>query len=307
MKRIITTTLAALALLVSLPAARAWTYSDGDVLLVFRASGFNDVEFDLGNVNQFTNLASGTTVTVSGWSLNLVTNTFGADLTGVSVILAGTTPTIGQYDPSEASWLSSGDPTAVAYQLTQSQWQSKLWSTINSIGTRPVIYQVPASGANGYKIDPGSSYKLASYDNIVTANGQNSASLAQLGGNSAFTVEGVTPASFGFWQISPNSTVPKPAAIYLGTFHITAAGVLTYTAGAPAPSATTVSRAAGVNTVTFTTAVGGNYWLTYTNDVKSPPASWPVVAGPLTGDGNVNSLNHTTADNVGFYRVKRTP
>jgi hypothetical protein len=281
MKRIITITLAALALLVSLPAARAWTYSDGDVLLVFRASGFNDVEFDLGNVNQFTNLASGTTVTVSGWSLNLVTNTFGADLTGVSVILSGTT---GQYDPNAAAWLSSGDPTAVAYQLTPSQWQSRLWSTINSVGTRPVIYLVPTSGANGYKIDPDSSYKLASYDNIVTANGQNSSAIAQFGGNAAFTVEGVTPASLGFWQISPTSTVPKPPAIYLGTFQITAAGALTYTAGVPAPSAT-ISRNAGVNTVSFTTAPGGNYWLTYTNDAKSPPATWPVVAGPITGDG----------------------
>lgn len=308
MKRILTTTLAALALLVSLPDARAWTYSDRDVLLVFRESGFNDVEFDLGNVNQFTNLASGTTITVSGWSRNLVTNTFGADLTGVSVILAGTTPTIGQYDPSEASWLTSGDPTAVAYQLTQSQWQSRLWSTINSIGTRPVIYQVAASGANGYKIDPGGSSKLASYDNIVTANGQNSASIAQLGGNSAFTVEGVTPASFGFWQISPNATVPKPAAIYLGTFNITAAGVLTYTAGAPKPSALGVVRGGGVNTVTFTTAVGGNYWLLYTNRITSlSSTNWPVVAGPLTGDGNNNSLTHSTTNTVGFYQVKRTP
>lgn len=305
MKKIIPYTLAALALLASVPAARAWTYSDRDVLLIFRASGFNDVEFDLGNVSQFTNVTSGTTIPVSGWSLNLVTNTFGADLTGVSVILAASTS---QYDPNAAAWLTSGDPSAVAYQLTPSQWQSRLWSIINSIGTRPVIYLLPTSGANGYKIDPSSSYKLASYDNIVTAGGINAGSIAQFGGNAAFTVEGVSPASLGFWQISPTSTVPKPVASYLGTFQITAAGALTYTAGAPKPGVTGITHSGGVSTVSFTTAVGGSYWLAYTNKLVGVGSStnWPIVSGPITGDGNNNSLSHTTADTAGFYRVTRT-
>ena len=223
MKKIIPLTLAALAVLTA-PLARAWTYNDGDALLIFRASGFNDVEFDLGNVSQFTNVTSGATITVNGWDSSLVTNTFGANLTGVSVIVAATTsPT----DASLAAWLSSGDASAVAYQLTPSQWQSRLWGAINSLGTRPVLYQVTTAGTNSYSIDPTSSSKLASYDQIVTGSGKNSAAIAQFGGNAAFTVEGVAPSSFGLWKISPSLTIPKPAAIYVGTFQITSAGVLT--------------------------------------------------------------------------------
>jgi len=304
MKKIIPLTLATLAVLTA-PLARAWTYNDGDALLVFRASGFNDVEFDLGNVSQFTNVASGTTITVNGWNSSLVTNTFSADLTGVSVIVAATTSVT---DANQAAWLSSGDASAVAYQLTPSQWQSRLWSVINSIGTRPVIYQIATAGTNSYSIDPGSSSssKLAAYDQVVTGNGQNSTSIAQFGGNAAFTVEGVTPASFGLWKISPSTTIPKPVATYVGTFQITSAGVLTFTAGAPKPSVLGITRSSGVNTVSFTTSVGGSYWLTYTNKLAGSSTNWPVVSGPLTGDGNNNSLTHTIADSAGFYGVKRT-
>ena len=60
MKRIILTTLAALALLAS-PQARAWTYSDGDVLLIFR-NGSQDVEFDLGSVTNYLGKTNGYTV-----------------------------------------------------------------------------------------------------------------------------------------------------------------------------------------------------------------------------------------------------
>src|SRR6266705_5539168 len=90
MKKIYLTAITALVLLAT-PLARAWTYSDTDTLLIFRASGFNDVEFNIGNVSQFTNLSAGTTITVSGWDASLVTGTFGPDLTGVSVIIAATT------------------------------------------------------------------------------------------------------------------------------------------------------------------------------------------------------------------------
>ena len=319
MKRITTITLAALALLVSLPAARAWTYRSGDALLIFHKTGKNDVEFDLGNVNQFTNLASGTTITVSGWSLSLVTNTFGTDLTGVSVVLAATTVIT---NASPASWITrrassypSEVPYQLAYQVGPSLWQLSYWSIIDSIGTRPVIYQAATSGANGYSIDPNGSAKLTSYDRIVT--GENHFSLtgqggfvnnniAQLGGHAAFNVEGVVPASIEFWQIKPTTTVPAPPAKYLGTFNITAAGVLTYTAGLPTPIPS-ISRTAGINTVSFPTVFGATYSLTYSNALNGSSTNWPVVAGPLTGDGISDSLSHTPAGSVGFYGVKATP
>ena len=305
MKNILPTALAGLVLLAT-PSARAWPYQDGDALLIFRESGFNDVEFDLGNVSQFLNQPNGFTTPVTGWDISLVTGTFGSDLTGVSVILAATTS---RTDANRTSWLTSGDPTAVVLDFTPSSWQANLWSTINSIGTRPLIYLVPASGSSAYSIDPGGTYALASYDEIVSANGQNAGAIPKLGGHADFTVEQSIPGSLGLWQIQPSSTIPKPSATFIGTFTIDAAGNLTFAVGTPpVPNILGVSRGGGnVTTVSFSTAVGGNYWLAYTNQLGGPLSSWPIVSGPVTGDGNNNSLTHTTSDTSGFYRVVRTP
>ena len=306
MKKILQLTLAISALLAVTPL-RAWNYQDGDALLVFRANNFNDVEFDLGNINQFTNLASGSAITVTNWDLNLVKNTFGSDLTGVSVIVAGTTS---HTNANKVAWVSSSDLSVGPNAVTPSTWQARLWSIINSVGNRPLTYNVPTTnGASAYSIDPGGTYALASYDQIVTANGQNSASIAQFGGNAAFTVEQIVPGSFNLWQISPNSANPKPVAPLIGTFTITAAGVLTFTAGGvvPAPIITGITRSGSLDTVSFTTASGGNYWLGYTNQLVGVSTNWPIVSGPVAGDGNNNSLTHTISDSAGFYRVYRTP
>jgi len=298
MKKIILTASAALALLAT-PPAQAWIYNNNDVLLIFREHNFNDVEFDLGNVSQFTNLASGTSITVPNWTPSLVTSTFGANLTGVSVILAGTTS---QYDANRAAWLSSIS-NGVAYNLTASDWQGSLWSTINSIGTRPVIYLVPAgvtnsvAVANAYSIAPGGTYQIASYDYIVSPNGN---SIPQLGGNAGFTVEQTVPGTLGFWQIQPGSTAAP--AVYLGTFAINASGVLTYTAGPPPPTVTGLARSGSLNTVSFATIPGVSYSLVYTNKLGGS-AAWPAVSGPIIGDGSVDSLTHNTTTNGGFYRI----
>src|ERR1035437_6968723 len=306
MKKILQLTLAVAALLAATPV-RACNYQDGDTLLIFRASGFNDIEFDLGNINQFTNLASGTTITVNNWSLNLVTNTFGSDLTGVGVIVAATTS---NNIVNKAAWLSSSDASVVPNAVTPSTWQANLWSIINSVGTRPLIYFVPTTnGASAYSIPTSGSYSLAAYDKIVTANGQNAGSIEEFGGNVAFTVEQSAPGSFNFWRIAPSSANPKPVATLAGTFTITAAGVLTFTAGAsvPAPGITSITRSGNLNTIGFTTVTGGNYWLAYTNKLGGAATNWPTVSGPVTGDGNNNSLTHTTAGSAGYYRVYRTP
>lgn len=299
MKKIILTVSAALALLAT-PPAQAWNYNNNDVLLIFREHSFNDVEFDLGNVSQFTNLASGTTITVPNWTPSLVTGTFGANLTGVSVILAGTTS---WYDPNRAAWLSSIS-NGVAYNLTASDWQGSLWSTISSIGTRPVTYLIPSAVtdtvavANAYSIDPGGANKIGAYDYIVSQNGS---SIPQLGGNAAFTVEQTVPGTLGFWQIQPGSTATP--AVYLGTFAINTSGVLTYTAGPPPPAVTGLARSGSLNTVSFATIPGVSYSLVYTNKLGGAVSGWPIVSGPIIGDGGVDSLTHNATTNAGFYRV----
>lgn len=303
MKINFTAALAGLVLLAT-PLARAWTYTDGDTLLIFRASGFNDVEFNIGNVSQFTNLPAGTTITVSGWNSSLVTSTFGNDLTGVSVILASTTSTFA--GSSRASWLTGADTGEVVTENgTASSWQSKFWSNINGIGTKPVLNLLTPTLTNAYSIDLSSVDWSASYDYIVTAGGTRAAQIALFGGNASFDVEGVVPGSFAFWRIAPNAN-----ASYVGTFNITSSGVLTFTAGAatvPAPVISGITRTNGVSSVSFTTGSGGNYCLTYNNVLAGSPTNWPVVSGPITGDGTTKSLNHTNSDAAGFYSVKRTP
>jgi hypothetical protein len=304
MKIDIKTAAAALVLLAA-PLARAWTYSDSDALLIFRASGFNSVEFDIGNISQFTNVPSGSTITVTGWSLNLVTNTFGADLTGVSVILAASTsPYVGS---ARASWLTGADTGEdVTENGTPSNWQSKFYSNINAIGTKPVLNLIPATLTNAYSIDLSGVDWSASYDYIVTAGGTRAAQIAFFGGNAAFNVEGVVPGSFALWRIAPNVN-----AAYVGTFNITAGGGLTFTAGpatVPSPNITGIGRSGNISTVSFTTTTsGGNYWLTYTNVLGRSPTNWPVVSGPVAGDGTAKSLTHTNSGAAGFYSVKRTP
>lgn len=294
---------AALALLAA-PLSHAWTYTDGDALLVFRNSGFNTVEFNLGNISQFTNVPSGSTITVSGWSSSLVTSTFGNDLTDVSVILAATTsPYVGS---GRASWLTGASTSEVVTEnSTASSWQSKFYSNINAIGTKPVLNLIPATSTNAYSIDLSGVDWSASYDYIVTSGGVRNSQIASFGGNASFNVEGVVPGSFALWRIAPNVN-----AAYVGTFNITSAGVLTFTAGAatvPSPSITGITRSGDISTVSFTTTVGGNYWLTYTNALGGSPTNWPVVSGPIAGDGSGKSLTHTNSGAAGFYSVKRTP
>jgi hypothetical protein len=287
-------------------APAAWNYQDGDALLIFRESGFDDVEFDIGSINQFLNQTNGYTASVTGWDPSLVTNTFGADLTGVSVIVAATTSWT---NAEKTAWLSSSLPNTTAYDVTPSVWQEDLWSVIDSIGTRPVIYEVPPAGASAYSIDPGGSYRVASYDQIVDGNGVNAESLAELGGNAPFIVQQVIPGSFVLWDIQPSTANPKPAESLVGSFIVTTNGALTFVAGPPPSTILGITHSPeGVTGVTFTTTVSGNYWLAYTNQLGAPVSSWPVVAGPLPGDGFNDTLNHTiTTDTAGFYEVIRSP
>lgn len=314
MKRIFILTLAGLALSVA-PLARGGVYQDGDVLLIFRESGFNDVEFDIGNVSQFLNQPNGYSNQVTGWSVSTVTGVFGSDLTGVSVIVAATES---YTNANRLAWLSSASSVPAVNDVTPSAWQADLWSVIDSIGTRPLTYLVPETptGASGwsYSIDPNGTYKLAAYDNIVSGNGINATAIPELGGNAAFGVQGTVPGALGFWQIQGTNAIPKPSAIYVGTFSITTDGTLTFVAGPPPatqeaqPTILGISRAGGVSTVTFTTSASGNYSLVYTNALGSPITNWPVVAGPIAGDGASHSLTHTNStDSAGFYGVLVSP
>ncbi|HTB84929.1 MAG TPA: hypothetical protein VK742_14835 [Candidatus Sulfotelmatobacter sp.] len=317
-----------------LPAAttQAWTYKDGDVLLVFRESAlptypspFKDVEFDIGSVTNFLGKTNGYTTTVSGFSLSPVTAVYGSDLTGVSVILVATTSPTNATPTAYFSaalpqtfWFNGVEPFNTAYSVSPAGWQG-FWSTINSLGTRPLLYSSASQQA-------ATSYSLAatdvrSYDAIV-ASGASGVSgypeavatngvvtqdwLPEFGGAAPFNVEGVAPGSFGFLAVTTNSATPVRDT-YLGTFKITAPGVLTFTAGPPQPHVTAITRSGNTSTVSFSTVLSGSYGLVYTNVLGGSVTNWPAVGGSLVGDGNTNSLTHTASGSAGFYGVVRAP
>jgi hypothetical protein len=328
MKKLFPLFVATLALLPALPAG-AWNYRDGDVLLIFRESALpstypspnNDVEFDLGSVTNFLGKPNGYTTTVTGWTLSDVTNAFGSDLTGVSVVLvAATSPTNASPTAyfSAASpqgfWLNGVEPYHTAYNVSPSVWQAA-WATINSIGTRPGLYLPVSQQTASYSIAPSLIY---AYDRIVASDGYvktgykiagqqtfNADWLPQFGGLAPFTVEGVAPGSFGFLAVASSTAATKPLDSYIGTFTIDASGNLTFTAGPPAPVITAIARGGGASTVSFSTALSGNYSLLYTNKLGGS-TNWPAV-GLLVGDGNIDSLAYASTNTVGFFKVVRSP
>jgi hypothetical protein len=305
MKKIFLFTIALLALEAA-PLARAWSYSDGDLLLIFRESSHNDVEFDLGNINNLNLLGqtNGYTTTITGWNTGLVTSQFGSDLTGVSIILAAATS---QANPTPTAWISSADPNPHAYNPGPAAWTSALHGTISAIGNRPVLpYEVPAAPVtptNAYSINPssGAQYQLASYDYVVVSGG--SGNVATWGGNSPFAtipVQQTIPGTFDFWAIGNSSGAPDQL---IGTFTITTNGTLTFVAGPQPPSLYSVNRSGNVSTVQFTTYVGRQYSIAYTNQLAAP-GTWQVDPNSITGDGKIDTLNHTnSSQNIEFYRV----
>ena len=299
MKKMIPSILAALALLAT-PLAQAWTYSDGDLLLVFRKGGHKNIEFDLGSVSQFLGKTNGYTTPVTGWDLSLVTGEFGSDLTGVKVILLATTSTT---NANPTAWLSSAEPNTTAYNVGATEWTANLHGTINAIGSRPIYpFNVPPTEATAYSIDPGGTYAGASYDYTVSGGSFNG--IATLGGKAPFTVEQAAPGFLDLWAIQPTAIYPNsPPDTLIGTFTISASGVLRFVAGPRPSSIIQVARLGNVSAVQFTTTVGNTYSLAYSNALGGAAATWPVDGATVIGNGRINTINRTSSDTAEFYRI----
>jgi hypothetical protein len=312
MKKTLHFTIAGLAWLAVLatPLARAWTYRDTDVLLIFRESGSYDVEFDIGNVSQFLGHTAPYSAQVTGWDPTLVNTTFGGSVSGVSVVLAATTASS---SGSPSSWLSSSGGVTSVNDVTYTGWESGLYDLIDGIGVAPVADGEKAAEANAYVIaESGATGKgqssLASYYYIVTGGGVRGAYITEFGGNVPFVVEGVAPATLGFWQIQPSTTIPKPEASYIGTFDIDASGNLYFYVGSLAPTITAVTQSGVTTTVSFTTLANGSYSVVYSPDLTIPVSQWSQVAGPTAGNGGIQSLNFTSpGDAADYYEVVRSP
>jgi hypothetical protein len=292
MKRFILTLLAAVTLLAA-PQVRAWTYADGDLLLIFR-NGSQDVEFDVGSVTNFLGKTNGYTTTVTGWDPTLVTSTFGS-FTGVKVVFIAT--------GGPTNWLSSAEPNTTAYSIS-SPAANTLHGVINAVGTKTLYpIAIPTAEANAYSIDAGGQYAASSYDYVVSGGNKNG--IAKLGGNAPFTVEQSVPGFLDFWSVAPTTVYPNsPPDHLVGTFTINAIGVLTFVAGPRAATIYSVNHASSLSTVQFTTTVGNIYSLAYTNALGSAVTNWPIDATTVVGDGRIDTINHAATDSAEFYKIK---
>lgn len=294
MKRFILTPLAALALLAT-PALAAWNYNPGDLLLVFR-NGSQDVEFDIGSVTNVLGHTNGYTASIAGWDPTLVTSEFGS-FSGLNVALIATS--------GGTNWLSGIEPNYTAYNVS-AQGAQTLQTIINGVGTKPLFpTQIPAAETNAYSIDVGNIYRTRSYDYIVSGSTLNS--IPTFDGDVPFTVEQTIPGSLDFWSIASTSVYPNsPPDHLVGTFTITADGVLTFVAGPRASTVTGISHSGNVSALQFTTTVGNTYSVGYTNQLGGALSTWPVDPNTLTGDGHADTLYHTNSGGgaIEFYNIR---
>ena len=294
MKRLILSSLAALALL-GTPQARAWNYNQGDLFLIFRdAGGSQDVEFDIGSVTNLLGHTNGYTTTITGWDPTLVTGTFGS-FSGLNVaLIASIAPT---------NYLSGAEPDTTAYNVG-SGGAGLLTSDIVGVGTKPLYPSpIPTASTNAYSISTSGAYKRASYDYVVTSGSENN--VPQWGGNAQFTVEQSIPGYLDFWEVDQTSVYPNsPPDKLLGTLNITASGVLTFTAGPRATTVQAVAHTGNVSTIQFPTVVGNTYSISYTNRLGAAITNWPVDSTTLVGNGSIDTLYHTNSGPVEFYSIR---
>lgn len=291
MKRFIFPFLAAFALLAA-PSVRAWNYNNGDLLLVFR-NGAEDVEFDIGSVTNYLGHTNGYTVTVPGWSSNLVVTTYGSfsGLDFALVAAAGGT-----------NWLSSADPNYTAYNISSSQAQT-LGNYIAAVGDKTLSpLAIPTASTNAYAIDVTGQYEHSSYDYIVSGGTFNG--IPQFDGVAQFAVEQAVPGYVDFWAVNSTTVYPgSPADSFIGTFYINATGLLTFVAG-PRPSTIYgLTHAGTITSLQFSTIVGKTYSISYTNQLGAPVSKWPVQSATLIGDGHIDILNHTNTSTAEYFNI----
>ena len=299
MKKILSTCVLLAAVLGASQSASAMTYAEGDLLLVLRQSGSDNIEYNLGSITNFTGLANGTTLTVTNWSSSVALSAYGGSLADVSFIFCCAAPyTSGS--ANNAVYLSAGVPNATPACVTASTLQQL-------IGKVDMIGSAAATGATaGQSYYDVSASTSSSYDAIVTSGATDAATW---NGLVKFGVEAVVPGSNYVYKISASSLASKPAATQIGTFVLSASGNLVYTAG-PVSTAITITaptlevkRAGSTVSVSFPTQSGVNYRLRSSSAVNAPLSAWTIVGNAVAGTGSTVTLTDTTST-AAFYVVE---
>jgi hypothetical protein len=305
LKKTILPGLAGLALLAA-PSARAWTYNNSDLLLIFREDTKNNVEFDLGSVSNYLGHPDGYTNLVSNWNLNVVTSNY--SLTGASVqfaLVASTSTT----DSNRTAWISDSQPLTTVDDLTGSAWSIGLETPIANVGLGGQNAPGTSAGTNYAVLAPTSPY---AFDYLTSANGNSPGAIPYLGGASGinFEVTAATPNTVLFYAIQPSISPTKPVATLVGSFTLFGNGALVFQAGPllDAPIITSIATGNDTSTVTFTTKAAVKYRLIYSALLSNGRATWTVLPNPVAGDGTPGTLyDQSATDRARFYSVESYP
>ncbi len=305
LKKTILPGVAGLALFAA-PFANAFTYSDGDVLLIFRSDGLHNVEFDLGNISQFLGHPDGYTNVVANWDSNVVTSNYSLIGGGAQFAVLATTSSS---DPNRTAWVSDSQPLTAVNDLAPSQWITGIYTPINATGVGAQNDPNAPSGAN---YDDVASAAPSAFDYIAANRGQTPGAIPYLGGSSGigFKVTGVTPTTVLFYAIHPSSSPIKPPSTLIGSFSLSADGILVFRSGPllDTTQITSVSSGGGTVPVTFNTQPAVKYRLRYSTDLSESVANWTILPPTAAGDGSPRTLFDTSATNAArFYVVESYP
>ena len=307
--------------------SRAFNYQYGDLLVGFRQAGGGtyDLVIDAGPAGNFTNLPTGSKITITALTGSLLHDAFGTT-NGLSWSV------FGAYDLSYPD--QSQDGTLFMSRARSSlNTQSTPWGrysatsqdgtgnkidgvgvgaftigqdlTVNSDNTSNALVELESWNTDGGK----ASYRSELYGPGSVANWANTfQGVPEQTTSGTFTDDGQPVRADLYWMLPYTSQISHPPATYLGYFEFNTNGVLTYTAGPSVtvtqPTIVSITRAGNTTTVYFTTGNGGSYSLLGTNKLTAPVSTWPAFGSPVTGNNQTNSISDVTTDGSRFYLIR---
>ncbi len=307
----------------STQAQTGFQYNDRDLILGFRQPGgssASDLVVDLGQASIYYGLATGSSLTISNYTTANLSAAFPGGLDALYWSVSGdvhNSNTDTNY-PLYTMWVTK--PRA-NLNVQSTPWgprsvyqQGPTCAKVSGIGNNAVTYggTVPAGPDNSttqISIPPTSPY---SYTTLIGAVGNYS-------GTFQGDVEQVTPFGFASGGVAVQADlyqlIPSAASAKLiGYFELETDGSMKFFAApaansVPQPTITSIIQAAGTNTISFTSVTNGNYSLLATNEagLGAPRSTWPVVKGPVTGNGSVSSLTDSSTDPIRYYSIKAVP
>jgi hypothetical protein len=254
-------------------------YTAGDLLAGFTVGSGNDLIVNLGPAG--TALVDG-----NSWNLSALLAGFNSGvLDGTSWGVVGVSNS-----PNRVLSTCLGTPSSVAALGTFNTVKTSLTSLgadlVGSTGSGTPAASSASSWYNGTVVPNSGSFR-AVYDNPNT----------QASG----------AATINFFSAVQSSSVSQ-----IGTFTLSAAGVLTFNTNSavvpvpPPPHIVNITRVGTLSTVFFTTTNGSyTYGLSYTNTagINTPISTWPTNSTTVIGNGSTLSIPDTTTDSTRIYRV----